>query len=88
MNANIGGVLAPVVIAGTVNGIAKYQEDGPVSTVQIVFANVALFGSLVGAGSILGWGFASALAVLYLIATMLTTGLPVLDWFGRLVSGN
>ena len=75
-------------IAGTVNGISTFQHKGPVGTVEIVFANAALLTILAGIGNFVGWELAGTLAVLYLLATMLTTGAPVIEWFTKLVGGH
>lgn len=86
MAADIGSVIAPVLVAGTVNCIAQIREHGALGGVQIVFANAALFTTLAAVGQFVDWDLAQMLAFLYLIATMLTTGAPVIEWFTQLVS--
>jgi len=85
--ADVSNVVIPVFIGGAVNTIAKIQESGVVDSINVVFANVALLASMAAVGQFVDWEFASLLAVLYLIATMLTTGLPVINWVSKLVEG-
>lgn len=86
--ADISGVIAPVIVGAVVNGIAKFNESGGMGSVQIIFANAALFTTLAAIGQFWSWDIAQMLAFLYLLATMLTTGAPVIEWFSKLVTGN
>jgi predicted Abi (CAAX) family protease len=85
--ADVSNVVIPVFIGGAVNTIAKIKESGVVDSINVVFANVALLASMAAVGQFVDWEFAALLAVLYLIATMLTTGLPVINWVSKLVEG-
>lgn len=86
--ADLASVTSAVFVAAAVNAIHQYREHGAAATAQTVFANAALFVTLAGVGNFLSWDIAFLLAILYLIATMLTTGGPVIEWFSELVAGK
>jgi hypothetical protein len=85
--SDVNSIIVPVMVAGTVNVIAKIKDTGIMDSINVVFANAALLATLAGVGQFVDWELATLLAVLYLIATMLSTGLPVIKWFTKLVEG-
>lgn len=86
--SNPSNVIVPVALAGVMNGFEAYTHSGSRGALETLFGNIALFGTLAAVGSFFSWDIAAALALLYFIATMLTSGEPVINWFSRLVGGN
>lgn len=74
------GVTAPVLIAAAVNLGYDFRNEGGKNATRIVFGNVALFASLTAIGEFLDWDIAAMLAVLYLMHTLLTDGVEVINW--------
>lgn len=73
-------VTVPLLIAAAINlGYDFRNEEGKNAT-RIIFGNVALFASLTAIGEFVDWDIASMLAVLYLMHTLLTDGIKVIEW--------
>lgn len=79
-------VTVPVLIAAGVNLMYDLRvEDGKQAT-RIIFGNVALFAGLTAIGQFVDWDIAAMLAVLYLLHTMLTDGIKVIEWVSSLTN--
>lgn len=73
-------VTVPVLIAATINIAHDFRNEGGKNATRIIFGNVALFASLTAIGEFVDWDIAGMLAVLYLLHTLLTDGIKVIEW--------
>lgn len=79
-------VTVPVIIAAGVNIVYDLRNHEGADVTRIVFGNVALLAGLTVVGEFIDWDLASALAVLYLLHTMLTDGTKVIEWVSSLTN--
>ena len=80
-------VIVPLVIGAGINLVQDLRsDDKQKNTLSIVFGTVALFAGLTAVGEFLDWDIAAALAVLYLLHTLLTDGREAIDWFAKLTA--
>jgi hypothetical protein len=75
-----GKVTTPVLIAAGLNLAFDYRNESGKNATRIIFGNVALFASLTAIGQFVDWDIAAMLAVLYLMHTLLTDGVEVINW--------
>jgi hypothetical protein len=73
-------VTVPVLIAAIVNVVHDLRYNNGGDATRIIFGNVALFAGLTAIGEFIDWDIAAMLAVLYLMHTMLTDGIKVIEW--------
>lgn len=73
-------VTAPVLIAATVNIVYDVRNQNSQNVPRIIFGNVALFAGLMAVSEYIDESIAAMLAVLYLLHTMLTDGVKVIEW--------
>jgi hypothetical protein len=84
-------VTVPLLLGATINLVqdlrpVKDGGGGGKNVLSIVFGSVALFAGLTAVGEFLDWDIASALAILYLLHTLLTDGQEAIDWFAKLTA--
>lgn len=84
--SNATTVISATAAATIVNAIHTYQVGGWSAVPKEVFGAAGLLLVFAGIGQFLDWGIAIALAMLHLLATMLTNGAPAIDWLTRLFS--
>ena len=84
-------VIALLATATVVNAFsAAEKRDGTTKvtvTSNVLIASAGLALVFVGIGQFLSWDLAIVLAAIHLFSTMLTNGLPILNWFVRLIGG-
>lgn len=73
-------VTAPVIIAAAVNIVYDVRNQNSQNVPRIIFGNVALFAGLMAVSEYIDESIAAMLAVLYLLHTMLTDGVKVIEW--------
>lgn len=79
-------VTVPVLIAAGVNIAYDLNNEGGKAVTKIIFGNVALFAGLTAVGQFVDWDVAAMFAVLYLLHTMLTDGIQVIEWVTSLTN--
>lgn len=79
-------VTVPVLIAAIVNLIHDMRNNNGKDVARIIFGNVALFAGLTAIGEFIDWDIAAMFAVLYLLHTLLTDGVPVIEWTSSLTN--
>lgn len=79
-------VTVPVLIAAIVNIVYDLRNNNGKDTARIIFGNVALFAGLTAIGEFIDWDIAAMLAVLYLLHTLLTDGIQVIEWTSSLTN--
>lgn len=80
-------VLGLVAAGTTINSIAVAREDSPEDVFGVVFAGIALFGTLAAIGQFYDWRLARAFGFLFLFGSFVFRGEGVLKWFS-LVTGS
>lgn len=93
MNASKSALIIALVGTATlVNVYASTHRKDVVTkvsnTANVLLANAALALLFVGIGQFLSWNLAVVLAGIHLLSTMLTNGLPAIDWFTRLIGAK
>lgn len=84
-------VTVPLLLAASINIVqdlrpVKDGGGGGKNVLSVVFGSVALFAGLTAVGEFVDWNIASALAILFLLHTLLTDGKQAIDWFAKLTA--
>ena len=76
-----------VGVGVAINAISVAKEKDSTKAMGTIFAGVGLFAGLTGIGEYIDWNLAITLAVLFVLATMLTRGRGAIDWLSKLTEG-
>lgn len=81
-------VLVPLMLGAGINLVVDLRPvdkrgGGGKNVTSIIFGSVALFAGLTAVGEYLDWDIAGALAILYLLHTLLTDGQEAIEWVAK-----